>query len=196
MPRRKGEPGCAAVGQPQLQILCVDPWPYLSTVSPLTQAGPAREGRLWKALELAGEARSSSQYIRDFLAPAPSSAEAALQGDLCPARGTAIRVPGCDPGLLTCASIIYKLIKSSMCKTLLAIGLSPKNTKPKWPCWIWRVYRVFSPLLFFHFHSLLYFWILARTEAEMPEYCKAGYPIIFVFFPTLNPQVLKEKAFL
>lgn len=128
--------------------------------------GTGRDRRLWNL-----RAGRRSQEQQAVIQGAPGTCfklrEAAEQGDLCPAGsrarpGSAMATQAVSQGSWPVLHHLWTN-QGQMWKTFLAIGLSPKETKPKWPCWISRVYRVFSPLLFFHFHSLLYFWILAKT---------------------------------
>lgn len=77
--------------------------------------------------------------------------------------------PGREPGLLTCAPSFTNSPSHRSAKASCLLDFHPKKPSQN-DLAESQSLSVFPPLLFFHFHSLLYFWILARTEAEMPKY--------------------------
>lgn len=97
--------------------------------------------------------------------------------------------------LISCVSIMYKLTNSCKWKTLPAIGLSPTKLSQNDLLGIWKVYTFFFSIIF-HFHSFLYFWILARTEAEVLEYRKTGYSYYCCILSNLESPSLERKGIL
>lgn len=93
------------------------------------------------------------------------------------------------PCLISYVAIKYKLANPYIWKPLSAIGCSPPQTSQSVLPGIQKVNRFFYPLYF----CIAGFWPELRQKGQ--NTVRLVILIIFVFFPNLNPQVWKEKAF-